>query len=73
MSSRSWSSPLKELVRDATMVVERRALLAALRKAGGNKAKAARILQIDCKTILAKLKEYDISPHGGETDGQAEG
>ena len=65
-------SPLKALVRQATMVAERRALLEALRRTGGNKAKAARMLQIDYKTILAKLKQYGISTFGGVHD-QAEG
>ncbi len=68
-----WTSSLKEQVRDATMAVERRALLATLRKTGGNKAKAARILQIDYKTILAKLKAYGISAHDGEDAGTPKG
>lgn len=56
---------LKERVRRATADVERDALIAALRRTGGNKAKAARLLNIDYKTILNKLKEYDISTHSG--------
>jgi two-component system nitrogen regulation response regulator GlnG len=50
--------PLRERVRSATTRVERAALAEALRKSGGNKAKAARLLQIDYKTIHLKLKEY---------------
>ena len=46
---------------------------AALAKAGGNKAKAARLLQIDYKTIHLKVKEYGIATQGGADHGQAEG
>ncbi|KAA1243776.1 sigma-54 dependent transcriptional regulator [Aquimarina sp. RZ0] len=36
-------------------------ILDALEKANGNKAKAARMLSIDRKTLYNKLKQYDIS------------
>ena len=51
---------LKELVRRKTVEVERQALTEALKKTGGNKAKAARLLQIDYTTLHAKLKQYGI-------------
>jgi len=51
---------LKELVRRKTVEVERQALTEALKKTGGNKAKAARLLQIDYTTMHAKLKQYGI-------------
>ena len=51
---------LKELVRRKTVEVERQALTEALKKTGGNKAKAARLLQIDYTTMHAKLKQYAI-------------
>jgi DNA-binding NtrC family response regulator len=51
---------LKEIVRLSTSQVERRALIEALRKAGGNKAKAARLLKIDYTTIHAKIKQYGL-------------
>jgi two-component system nitrogen regulation response regulator GlnG len=70
--SGSWPS-LRELVHRATTAVERAALIEVLRKTGGNKAKAARILQIDYKTIHVKLKDYGIATQGGEGDGDAEG
>ncbi len=56
-----WTGlPLKEMVRRKTAELERRALIEALRRTGGNKAKAARLLQIDYTTIHAKLKQYGI-------------
>jgi two-component system nitrogen regulation response regulator GlnG len=51
---------LKEIVRLSTGQVERRALIEALRKTGGNKAKAARLLKIDYTTIHAKIKQYGL-------------
>ena len=62
--------PLKELVRRATKAVERAALIQVLGKTGGNKAKAARLLQIDYKTIYMKVKEYCITTQGGDNHGQ---
>jgi DNA-binding NtrC family response regulator len=48
--------PLRETVRDA----ERRAIITALNASGGNKFKASSMLQVDYKTILKKMREYDI-------------
>lgn len=39
---------------------EQEMILDALEKADGNKSKAARILQVDRKTLYNKLKQYDI-------------
>jgi len=66
-----WAdSSLKEIVRRSTIAVERDVLVQVLRKTGGNKARAARLLQIDYKTIHSKVKEYGIAIDGGEYDGQ---
>ncbi|MDR3637640.1 MAG: sigma-54 dependent transcriptional regulator [Isosphaeraceae bacterium] len=51
---------LKEIVQRRIEQVEREILVAVLKKTGGNKAKAARILQIDYKTIRTKAKQYGI-------------
>jgi DNA-binding NtrC family response regulator len=48
--------PLREAVADA----ERRAVVAALRKARGNKAEAARLLGISYKTLFNKIHEHAI-------------
>jgi len=53
--------PLKELVRRTIVAVERATLIEVLKQTGGNKAKAARLLQIDYKTIHVKVKEYGIA------------
>jgi two-component system nitrogen regulation response regulator GlnG len=51
---------LREIVQKATADVESKILAKVLRKTGGNKAKAARLLQIDYKTIHTKIKQYGI-------------
>ncbi len=58
------SRPLREIVRCHTMSVEREVIARTLRQAGGNKAKAARELHIDYKTIQSKVKEYGIESTG---------
>jgi two-component system nitrogen regulation response regulator GlnG len=57
---------LREIVRNSTFAVEREVLMEALKLTGGNKAKAARMLRIDYKTIHTKLKQLGISKDGGE-------
>ena len=52
---------LKEIVGRSTTAVEREVLLQTLRQSGGNKAKAARLLHIDYKTIQTKVKKYGIT------------
>ncbi|MEW6739355.1 MAG: sigma-54-dependent transcriptional regulator [Nitrospirota bacterium] len=51
---------LKELSAIAVRDVEKKAIKQALLITGGNKTKAASILQIDYKTLLTKIKEYNI-------------
>jgi len=57
---------LKEIVRQNINNVERSVLQNALRFTGGNKAKAARLLRIDYKTIHTKVKQLGISINGGK-------
>ena len=49
---------LRTIVQNSKVHVERMAIAQALRKTGGNKAKAARLLQVDYKTLHSKVKEY---------------
>ncbi len=52
--------PLKELSTLAVRDVERKAIHNVLQSTGGNKSKAAAILQVDYKTLLTKIKEYGL-------------
>ncbi len=52
---------LREIVAQSTTVAEREAILQALLRHLGNKAKAARTLKIDYKTMQTKVKKYGIS------------
>ncbi len=70
-AGRDWPDlPLKEIVRRNTIAIEREVLTQVLRKSGGNKAKAARLLQVDYKTVHSKVKEYGIEMDDGGYYGQ---
>ncbi len=56
-----WKNlPLKEILHQSINAVEREVLSEVLRTTGGNKAKAARYLQIDYKTMHEKVKKLGI-------------
>ncbi len=57
--------PLKEIVRSTVMRVERNIIARVLKQTRGNKAEAARILQVDYKTIYNKMKRYGLSSSPG--------
>jgi two-component system nitrogen regulation response regulator GlnG len=61
---------LRDIVRSSTVHVERVAIAHALRKTGGNKSKAARLLQVDYKTLYSKVKEYGIQIEGEQLRDQ---
>ena len=48
---------LREIVAQSTAALEREVLIQTLRQVGGNKAKAARLLQVDYKTIQSKIQK----------------
>jgi transcriptional regulator with PAS, ATPase and Fis domain len=52
--------PLKELSASVAKDAEKKAIRQVLDITKGNKTKAAAILQIDYKTLLTKIKEYNI-------------
>jgi len=55
------NTPLKELVQQSVAVTERHAIVKVLRQTSGNQAEAARILQVDYKTLRTKIKLYGLS------------
>ena len=51
---------LKEILQQSIMAVEREVFTQVLKQTGGNKAKAARLLQVDYSTIHGKVKKLGI-------------
>jgi DNA-binding NtrC family response regulator len=47
--------------------IERRAILSALERTGGNRTQAAEALGIGLRTLQRKLKEYRLAGKGDET------
>jgi transcriptional regulator PpsR len=61
--------PLKDLVRDATEVIERLCIEAALELTGDNRASAAEMLGLSRQSLYVKLRRYglgDLSPGDAE-------
>jgi DNA-binding NtrC family response regulator len=52
--------PLKEVTARVTRDAEKQAIKQALALTKGNKTKAATMLEVDYKTLLTKIKEYNI-------------
>ena len=52
--------PLKELVKETTVRVEKEVIIKALEQTGGNVTRAAQMLQISRKSLQNKMKEYDL-------------
>ncbi len=52
--------PLGTLRSTVIKRLERMAIAQAMRQASGNKAAAARLLQVDVKTLYTKLRRYDL-------------
>ncbi len=57
---RTEGMSLKEITKKAVYLVEKREIERALLKSSGNKSKASRMLKIDYKTLLTKIKECQI-------------
>jgi DNA-binding NtrC family response regulator len=51
---------LEETVKEATRVAETQRIIRALRETGGNKTRAAELLRVSYKTLLTKIKDYNI-------------
>lgn len=54
------SGTLSEAVERAVRAVERRKIIEALEAHGGNKTRAAETLGVSYKTLLTKIKDYDL-------------
>ena len=56
--------PEPTTLRDAVEDAERRAIRAALRRTGGNKTRAAEVLQVSIRTLWYKLDKLGIEENG---------
>jgi transcriptional regulator PpsR len=60
--------PLKDLVREATDMIERLCILAALEMTGDNRASAAELLGLSRQSLYVKLRRHGL----GDLDGDSE-
>ncbi len=63
--------PLKDLVREATDVIERLAIEAALELTGDNRASAAEMLGLSRQSLYVKLRRYGLGDLGPEPGAAA--
>jgi len=68
LTERVGSAPLKDLVREATDLIERLCIEAALRLTNGNRASAAELLGLSRQSLYVKLARYGIGGEIPETD-----
>ena len=54
------SGSLKEIIASFTEKIEKKEILAALRESGGNQSQAARRLGINRRTLIRKIRRYNI-------------
>ncbi|HAK58890.1 MAG TPA: transcriptional regulator [Nitrospiraceae bacterium] len=57
--------PLHDVAMAATRIAESRRIRQVLKQTGGNKSRAAEILQVSYKTLLTKIKDYQLESKGG--------
>ena len=60
--------PLKDLVREATDLIERLCIEAALELTGDNRASAAEMLGLSRQSLYVKLRRYGISDTTVDSD-----
>jgi len=63
---------LSEIVQQSVLAVEKEVLTEVLKFTGGNKAKAARLLHVDYKTMHTKAKKFGIQQNGGNNDDETQ-
>ncbi len=64
---------LWEIVKKAVRDVESKTILETLKRVGGNKSKAAKLLKIDYSTLHYKIKQYGLRQFNGTGDGCPQG
>ena len=57
--------PLHAIAEAATRIAESRRIRQALKQTGGNKSRAAEVLQVSYKTLLTKIKDYQLEEKSG--------
>jgi transcriptional regulator with GAF, ATPase, and Fis domain len=56
--------PLQEIAAAAMRIAESRRIRQVLKQTGGNKTRAAEVLQVSYKTLLTKIKDYQLEEKG---------
>jgi DNA-binding NtrC family response regulator len=56
--------PLQEIAQAATRIAESRRIRQVLKQTAGNKTRAAEVLQVSYKTLLTKIKDYQLEEKG---------
>lgn len=62
--------PLKDLVREATDVIEKLSIEAALELTGDNRASAAEILGLSRQSLYVKLRRFGLADQAGDEEGE---
>ncbi|HUJ16837.1 MAG TPA: sigma-54 dependent transcriptional regulator [Nitrospirota bacterium] len=58
--------PLHAIAEAATRIAESRRIRQVLKQTGGNKSRAAEVLQVSYKTLLTKIKDYQLEEKSAE-------
>ena len=58
--------PLHAVAEAATRIAESRRIRQVLKQTGNNKTRAAEVLQVSYKTLLTKIKDYQLEEKGGD-------
>ncbi|MFY9657405.1 MAG: transcriptional regulator PpsR [Methylocystis sp.] len=61
-TSTSTETPLDQIVRSSTEALERKTIVAALERFGGNRTNAAKYLGLSRQSLHAKLRKYNFDP-----------
>jgi DNA-binding NtrC family response regulator len=64
--------PLRDLVREATDVIEKLSIEAALELTGNNRASAAEMLGLSRQSLYVKLRRFGLAEHAADEEGENE-